>query len=225
MKHIPALIFFPRADGVRNFARRRTAAPAAQFQSRMEISTGRPFAAPEAVAYDDSKWNTVGLPHSFSIAVFPRQGFLHRLRLVSENILMCRRHGCSKRVFVEFDGAFQDAEVFVNGRSAGRHRGGYTGFSCDITPALHAGRNLLAVRLNNNWSPTLAPRGGRSYFSRRDLSRCLAGGDRAAARHLVWHLRHDAGGVAANLAGRQRADGVAKSRNRRQRIRADDGNS
>jgi len=117
----------------------------------------------EAVAYDDSKWNTVGLPHSFSTPYFQGKDFYTGYGWYRKSFDVPAAW-LQQRVFVEFDGAFQDAEVFVNGRSAGRHRGGYTGFSCDITPALHAGRNLLAVRLNNNWSPTLAPRGGDHIF-------------------------------------------------------------
>jgi hypothetical protein len=70
-----------------------------------------------------------------------------------------------KRVFLEFDGVFQVAEVFVNGRSVGRHQGGYTGFSFDITESLRAGDNLLAVRVNNLWNPELAPRAGEHVFS------------------------------------------------------------
>jgi hypothetical protein len=59
---------------------------------------------------------------------------------------------------------FQDAEVFVNGVPVGRHRGGYTGFSIDITNAAKVGDNLIAVRVNNLWDPTLAPRAGEHVF-------------------------------------------------------------
>jgi beta-galactosidase len=70
-----------------------------------------------------------------------------------------------KRLFLEFDGAFQDAEIFVNGRRIGEHKGGYTGFSLDITGAVQSGDNVVAVRLNNNWNPQLAPRAGEHVFS------------------------------------------------------------
>ena len=44
-----------------------------------------------------------------------------------------------KRVFLEFEAAFQVTEVFVNGVRSGEHRGGYTGFSFDVTAALWPG--------------------------------------------------------------------------------------
>jgi len=71
----------------------------------------------------------------------------------------------SRRWTLEFEAAFQTADVYVNGRKVGRHRGGYTGFPVDITPALRSGRNVIAVRVDNIWDPTLAPRAGEHIFS------------------------------------------------------------
>ena len=56
-----------------------------------------------------------------------------------------------KKSFLEFDGVFQEAEIFVNGHLAGTHKGGYTGFSIDISAYLKEGKNLVAVRVNNCW--------------------------------------------------------------------------
>ena len=148
----------------------------------------------EAVAYDDSKWNTVGLPHSFSTPYFQGKDLYTGYGWYRKSFDVPAAW-LQQRVFVEFDGAFQDAEVFVNGRSAGRHRGGYTGFSC-VLPGAARGQNFPRGPFEQQLESHARAARGRSYFSRRDLSRCLAGGDRAAARHLVWHLRHDAGSVA-----------------------------
>ena len=70
-----------------------------------------------------------------------------------------------KKIFLEFDGVFQEAEVFVNGVRTGSHVGGYTGFSIDITPQARKGRNVIAVRVNNLWHPDRAPRAGEHVFS------------------------------------------------------------
>jgi hypothetical protein len=53
----------------------------------------------------------------------------------------------------------------VNGKSIGRHLGGYTGFSFDVTGAVATGDNVVAVQLNNSWNAQLAPRGGDHQFS------------------------------------------------------------
>jgi hypothetical protein len=115
-------------------------------------------------AMDDSGWACVGLPHSFSLPYFQAASFP-----VGEGwyrkALELAKAPTGRRVFLEFEGAFQVADVYVNGQRLGGHRGGYTGFSVDLTPALKAGRNLIAVRVDNRWDPTLAPRAGEHVFS------------------------------------------------------------
>ena len=70
-----------------------------------------------------------------------------------------------RRVNLEFDGVFQVAELFVNGQRIGEHKGGYTGFTFDITDAVKPGDNVVAVRVNNIWDARLAPRAGEHTFS------------------------------------------------------------
>ena len=70
-----------------------------------------------------------------------------------------------QQLFVEFDGVFQEAEVFVNGKKAGTHTGGYTGFYFDISSAVRMGNNVIAVRVNNIWKANVAPRAGEHVFS------------------------------------------------------------
>ena len=117
----------------------------------------------ETVAYDDSTWEAVGLPHSFSIPYFQSKDFYTGYGWYRKTLDIPAAWS-GKQFSVEFDGAFQEAEVFVNGRRVGAHKGGYTGFSVDITDAVKSGANLLAVRLNNNWSPIIEPRGGDHIF-------------------------------------------------------------
>ena len=53
------------------------------------------------------------------------------------------------RLFVRFDGAAHQAVVWVNGKVAGQHRGGYTGFAVEITDLVdREGENLLTVQLD-----------------------------------------------------------------------------
>ncbi|XHS77412.1 glycoside hydrolase family 2 TIM barrel-domain containing protein [Burkholderiaceae bacterium UC74_6] len=118
----------------------------------------------QAVGLDTQDWQRVDLPHSFSQPYFLGTGFYvghgwyrKTLELPASTV--------GKRISIEFDGVFQDAEVFVNGQKAGRHVGGYTGFSIDITALARPGRNLLAVHVNNEWNARVAPRAGEHTFS------------------------------------------------------------
>lgn len=116
------------------------------------------------VNYDDSGWEQIGLPHSFSIPYFLSPDFYvgygwyrKYLEFTKNDLKSC--------LSLEFDGVFQEAEVFVNGQMAGKHSGGYTGFTIDISKYAKVGKNLIAVRVNNLWQATLAPRGGEHVFS------------------------------------------------------------
>ena len=64
------------------------------------------------------------------------------------------------RLFVRFDGAAHQAVVRVNGRVAGQHRGGYTGFAVEITGLVdREGENLLTVQLDTREEPAIPPFG------------------------------------------------------------------
>jgi beta-galactosidase len=118
----------------------------------------------QASAYDDTTWSQVGLPHSFSLPYFLSSQFYTGYGWYRKHVTIPSQ-SLNKRVFLQFEGAFQDAEVYVNGTLVGEHKGGYTGFSYDVTSALVAGDNVVAVRLNNNWNAQLAPRAGEHTFS------------------------------------------------------------
>ncbi len=133
------------------------------FNSDWRFTVGDPSGA-AAPQFDDAAWQRVGLPHSFSIPYFQARSFYVGYGWYRKHLTLTERTP-GRRYNLEFEGAFQDTQVFVNGTAVGRHRGGYTGFTFDITDALHAGDNLVAVRLNNNWDPTLAPRAGEHVFS------------------------------------------------------------
>ena len=118
----------------------------------------------EAVAYVDKDWQSANLPHSFSIPYFLGSGFYVGYGWYRKNIDLPQAWK-GKQVSLEFDGVFQDAEIYVNGKQAGRHRGGYTGFSIDISAFAKPGANTIAVRVNNLWNAQLAPRAGEHVFS------------------------------------------------------------
>ena len=58
-------------------------------------------------------------------------------------------------VRLHFEGVYQKAEVFVNGKKAGQHAYGYTPFTIDITPYMNKTSNLneVVVKVNNSEQP------------------------------------------------------------------------
>ena len=56
-----------------------------------------------------------------------------------------------QKVFVEFEGARQAAEVYLNGERVGLNENGVMAFGFDLTPYLKDGANEIAVRVDNDW--------------------------------------------------------------------------
>jgi hypothetical protein len=132
---------------------------------------------------DDSAWQRVNLPHTFDLPYFRTPEFYVGAGWYRRTIDV-PANWRGKRLFLEFDGVFQVAEVYVNGRQVGGHRGGYTGFSIDITDAIHAGNNVVAVRVDNSWDATLQPRAGEHVFCSgiyRDVHLVVT-----HRTHIVW---------------------------------------
>ncbi len=77
----------------------------------------------QAIPYDDSTWTQVGLPHSFSLPYFLWTQFYMGYRWYRKHFTSPAQWS-GKRIFLEFEGAFQDAQVYVNGTSVGEHLGG-----------------------------------------------------------------------------------------------------
>ena len=119
----------------------------------------------EAEGFDDGTWANIGLPHSFSLPYFAATNSFYVGYGWYRKTFEVPAAWQGKRLFLDFEGAFQEAEIFLNGQRIGAHRGGYTGFEVEITGGARPGRNLLAVRLNNRWDPRLAPRAGEHQFS------------------------------------------------------------
>ena len=58
------------------------------------------------------------------------------------------------RVYVDFDGAYMNTTVYINGHELGTRPYGYASFSYDLTPYLKRdGENVIAVRVDNSDQP------------------------------------------------------------------------
>src|SRR3954467_12331036 len=96
-------------------------------------------AGAEAVDFDDSNWERVNLPHTFDLPYFRTPEFYVGYGWY-RNRFSVNAEDRARRFFLEFDGVFQVAAVFINGNRVGEHRGGYTGFCIDITDVVQVGR-------------------------------------------------------------------------------------
>lgn len=110
--------------------------------------------------YDDASWSRVTLPHTFNGSDGDDGGGYYRGPAWYRTHVTMPTKAPDRRYFLEFDGAALATDLWVNGRRIGRHEGGYARFRFDVSDALQAGRNSIAVRVDSSRLPDIAPLGG-----------------------------------------------------------------
>ena len=117
------------------------------------------------VDYNDSFWRRLDVPHDWAIegdfyvgnpsgagggALPGGIGWYRKhftLNAIPEFI------ECRKKIFLEFDGVYMNSTVYVNGQEVGFRPYGYSSFEYDVTPYVHEGDNVVAVRVDNSDQP------------------------------------------------------------------------
>jgi beta-galactosidase len=113
--------------------------------------------------FDDSSWRSVQLPHDWAVELpfvhdeaLQSHGYKPLGRKYPENSVGWYRRifeipstDAGRRIFLDFDGAFRGALVFVNGCFIGRNDNGYAPFRFDLTDFLAYGaKNVVVVRVD-----------------------------------------------------------------------------
>jgi hypothetical protein len=191
----------------------------------------------ESPGFDDSSWPAIALPHTWQ--TYETTGKLHpfiydasekddpywwrgwgwyrKHFVVTDNAEV-------RKVFVEFDGVQKYCKVYVNGKLAGEHKGGYTSFYFDISGLVHRGSdNALVVAVNNRQNdPFKIPPMSAGNFDvyggiYRDVRIILKGGMSALYIPFQGSAQHHTQIVAGEI-----ADGVVHQRQILRVVRVDD---
>jgi beta-galactosidase len=116
--------------------------------------------------FNDLQWRKLDLPHDWGIEGPFRQdldGYTGKLPW--KGIGWYRKHFTisssekNRQLYVDFDGAMANAEIWLNGHKVGEHPYGYTSFRVELTPyVLYGKENVIAVKLNteklgSRWYP------------------------------------------------------------------------
>lgn len=56
----------------------------------------------------------------------------------------------NNRLVIHFEGSDYETKVLINGKLAGSHKGGYSRFSQEVTNLVHAGQNILTVKVEDH---------------------------------------------------------------------------
>ncbi len=109
--------------------------------------------------FNDSSWGSVNLPHDYSISQSfttsgeAESGFLPGGTGWYRKTFTLGEAYQGKRILLNFDGAYKDAYVYVNGTKVGENHYGYNSFAFDITDELvydGTTENLIAVRTESD---------------------------------------------------------------------------
>lgn len=103
---------------------------------------------------NSGKWTTIGVPSNWELQGFGSYNYGNERRKSDEQGKYRRKFFVpdgweGKRIFIVFEGVMTDADVRINGKSAGpKHQGGFYRFKYEITDLIEQGENLLEVEVS-----------------------------------------------------------------------------
>jgi len=101
----------------------------------------------------------INLPHTWNLedAFDKAQKYFQGVGLYEKKIVIPSNNK-SKRTFIYFEGVNQVCEVWLNGNYLGKHIGGYTAFTFELTDFIRFDtENLLFIKVNNKHNDDIPP--------------------------------------------------------------------
>lgn len=105
--------------------------------------------------------DSVTVPHTWNTEYAPGEAYRYDRDARSYQRTLTVTDGMrGKRLFLYFEGANSVATVFLNRRTVGEHKGGYTAFCMEVTDFVHLGDNLIEVFVSNAYRTDVLPISG-----------------------------------------------------------------
>ena len=136
-------------------------------RDRINFDKGWRFALVDSVQmsspeYDDAAWRLLNVPHDWAIegdfsASAPSGnsgGALPGGIGWYRKTFNVDKADEGKQLYIDFDGVYMNAKVWINGTLLGQRPYGYSSFRYDLTPyIIFGGKNVVAVRVDNSDQP------------------------------------------------------------------------
>jgi beta-galactosidase len=118
-------------------------------------------AGAEKPGFHDSQWRTLTLPHDWSIeGAFDEKastggggGYLPTGVGWYRKHFILPKEAEAKTEWIEFEGVYQNSDVWINGHHLGHYPNGYMSFFYDLSPFTRKGENIISVRVDNSLQP------------------------------------------------------------------------
>jgi beta-galactosidase len=124
------------------------------FDNNWRFKLGDVLAAKEP-SYNDSSWRRLDLPHDWSIEQNFDKKYASCSAYLPGGIGWYRKtfeapsDFGNKTVTIQFDGVYNNSEVWINGHYLGIRPFGYISFSYNLSPYLRPGNNFVSVRVDH----------------------------------------------------------------------------
>ena len=140
-----------------------------QERSKINIDSNWNYLENDAEKLSDAKnatnWIAINLPHSWNSedVTDNNPGYRRSASWYKKNLSLSKIDP-DKLYKLYFEGSNVTTKVYVNGKEAGGHIGGYIGFTIDITNYVVSGNNEIAVRVDNCYNPEIIPSQKSDFF-------------------------------------------------------------
>ncbi|WP_255317895.1 glycoside hydrolase family 2 TIM barrel-domain containing protein [Capnocytophaga cynodegmi] len=108
---------------------------------------------------DSFNWQPVQLPHTWNdkdVLADGKRGYYRGIAWYKKSFRLVPES--ERQYFLQFEGSNQVTEVFVNGKFAGKHIGGYSSFNVELTPFLNlSGEQYISVKVDNSFDKNIPP--------------------------------------------------------------------
>ena len=121
---------------------------------------------PDELTKKTAKWMKINLPHTWNKfdATDNEPGY-RRDASWYQKLIFIPNYKNNLKLFLHFEGVNITSKVYVNGKLAGGHVGGYIGFDVDITPYIIKGKeNSILVRVDNSINREIIPSQKSDFF-------------------------------------------------------------
>lgn len=133
----------------------------AQLRQNLLFNEGWKFRAGDAsggetATFNDADWRSLLLPHDWAIEMPFSNQWASATGYLPGGIGWYRKTFKApaawklKKVYINFDGVYNNSEVWINGHFLGKRPNGFVAFNYDLTPYLrYDGNNILAVKADH----------------------------------------------------------------------------
>lgn len=129
------------------------------YASQAPFALPAPAAVGGATPGEEVAWEKVSLPHSVRLEPANASGGRNYQGVCWYRKTLAADAGwAGKKLYLEFEGAMQVADLWLNGKKLTTHYGGYQPFTLDLTGQLEPGKpNTLVMKLDNSDNPEVPP--------------------------------------------------------------------